>query len=241
MTKLETISHEFMKLMRGKYRLDEIGDGKDELKFKQGKKTVVTVYTHEDRYTFLIIFGRQEREKFELLRESFSPWIQACYDNAETYHDGKWMFIDVTEPRQLEEIGRLIEIKKRPNRKPFPKENALYSACGHRCDLCIHFAGMDEALRKEIEPKLNRVWGADSDWSMRCGGCLSSACYCKDEPCDQKRCAREKGLTVCRECPQYPCIHATVADLTSMIHTKVILADDVTWAILPYVPMQYGN
>ena len=34
MTILEQVSHETMKFMRGKYRLDEIGDGKDELKFK---------------------------------------------------------------------------------------------------------------------------------------------------------------------------------------------------------------
>ena len=30
--------------MRGKYRLDEIGNGKDELIFKQRKKTIVTTY-----------------------------------------------------------------------------------------------------------------------------------------------------------------------------------------------------
>lgn len=39
MNSLEKISYEIMKFMRGKYRLDEVGDGKDELKFKQGKKT----------------------------------------------------------------------------------------------------------------------------------------------------------------------------------------------------------
>lgn len=36
MNTLEQISHETMVFMRGKYRLDEIGNGKDELKFKQG-------------------------------------------------------------------------------------------------------------------------------------------------------------------------------------------------------------
>ena len=43
MTLLEQISHETMVFMRGKYRFDEIGDGKDELKFKQGQKTIVTI------------------------------------------------------------------------------------------------------------------------------------------------------------------------------------------------------
>ena len=52
MTLLEQISHETMVFMRGKYRLDEIGDGKDELKFKQGQKTIVTIYLHDDIYVF---------------------------------------------------------------------------------------------------------------------------------------------------------------------------------------------
>lgn len=50
--------------MRGKYRLDEIGDGKDVLKFMQGRRTIVTIYIHEDHYSFLIIFGKKEREHF---------------------------------------------------------------------------------------------------------------------------------------------------------------------------------
>ena len=43
LTILEQISHETMVFMRGKYRLDEIGAGKDELKFKQGTVLVYGV------------------------------------------------------------------------------------------------------------------------------------------------------------------------------------------------------
>lgn len=71
MNTLDRISHETMIFMRGKYKLDEIGDGKNELKFKQGGKTILTVYIHEDRFTFLIIYGKKERELFELKKEDF--------------------------------------------------------------------------------------------------------------------------------------------------------------------------
>ena len=64
MDMLEKVSHETMVFMRGNYRLDEIGDGKDELKFKQGQKTILTIYIHEDKFTFLVIFGKKEREIF---------------------------------------------------------------------------------------------------------------------------------------------------------------------------------
>lgn len=116
--------------MRGKYRLDEIGDGKDELKFKQGTKTILTIYLHEDKYTFLVIFGKKEQEVFEIRRHEFSKYILDYYDGSKTYHDGKWMFIDVTTLEQLEEVKKLILIKKKPNRKPFPKEKAVYTMCG---------------------------------------------------------------------------------------------------------------
>ncbi len=238
MTILEQVSHETMVFMRGKYRLDEIGDGKDELKFKQGSRTIVTIYIREDRFTFLIIFGKKERECFDARRQEFSPYILAIYDKSTTYHDGKWMSIDVVSLEQLEEVKKLILIKKKPNRKPFPKENALYSGCGQRCDLCVHYVGTSEEQRAVMEPPLSRMW-KQTDWSMRCGGCSDEACYCKEEPCHAKACASEKGLAECRECGEFPCIRATSADACSMIHTEVHYADEITWGILPYVPMQY--
>ena len=238
MNSLETISHETMVFMRGKYRLDEIGNGKDELKFKQGKKTILTVYTRKDRFTFLIVLGKKERDLFEQQKEQFSQDLRDYYDNSKTYHDGKWIFIDVTTLEQLEEVKKLILIKKKPNRKPFPAEHALYSKCGQRCDLCVHYVHLDENLRSVMLPHLIQMWGI-TDWSMRCEGCYSDHCYCKDDPCKAKVCAAQKGISECKGCRDFPCIHSTSADYRSMIHTEVHYADEITWGILPYVPMQY--
>ncbi len=239
-TILEQISHETMVFMRGKYCLDEIGDGKGELKFKQGQKTIVTVYIHEDRFTFLIIFGKKERECFEMQKSEFSKYVCDHYDNSKVYHDGKWMYIDVNTLAQLEEVKKLIFIKKKPNRKPFPKENALYSKCGQRCDLCVHYIHTSDELRTTMEGSLSKMWG-QTDWSMRCEGCYSDNCYCKDDLCNAKECASKKEVAECRECEEFPCIKATSADYRSMIHTEVHYADEITWGILPYVPMQYED
>lgn len=240
MNDLEKVSHETMVFMRGKYRLDEIVDGQDELKFKQGQKTILTIYIHEDRYIFLIIFGKKERERFEMQKSKFPQYIQDYYDNSKTYHNGKWMFMDVTALEQLEAVKRLILIKKKPNRKSFPKENAVYSKCGQRCDLCVHYADLDEELRAVMIPQLIKMWGS-TDWTMRCGGCHSDNCYCREDPCNAKSCAPRKGFSECRDCKEFPCINATSADHCSVIHTEVHYADEITWAILPYVPMQYED
>ena len=158
MDTLEQISHETMVFMRGQYRLDEIGDGKNELKFKQGKKTILTIYIHEDRFTFLIIFGKKEREVFELQKDMFSSFIRDSYNHSKTYHDGKWMFIDVTTKEQLDEMKKLIQIKKKPNRKPFPKDHAVYAQCGQRCDLFIHYTVTSDEQRLLMEPYLVKMW-----------------------------------------------------------------------------------
>ena len=247
MNTLTAISYEIMVFMRGKYRLDEIGDGKDELKFKQGAKTILTIYTREDKYIFLIIFGKKEREIFETRKDEFSQYIKDYYEKSKTYHDGKWMFIEVTTLEQLEEVKKLIMIKKKPNRKPFTKEGAVYSLCGHRCDLCIHYTGISEEQRQIYGTHVKNIWfhGKDNPESdMRCGGCGGDNWYRKDDLCDQMKCATNKGLAACVDCCEYPCRNATVADCRQKIHTDSYTADDITYGILPYMPYQmehYGG
>jgi len=240
-TEFQKVKEETMCFMRGKYVLDEVL-GKhyedDCLRFRQGKKTILSVIIHKDYYGFLVIFGKAERDKFEAIRDEFPPFIVDIYDKAHTYHDGKWMLIRVDNMEALEAVKKMILIKKKPNRKPFPKENAVYGKCGHRCDLCIHFTGgtISEEFRKELEERLTRVYD-NTDWSMRCSGCCTPGCYTK--LCNQLKCAKEKGCDACVSCEQYPCSKATAG--YAELGAKSILADDVTWGILPYVPYQYGN
>jgi hypothetical protein len=58
-TTLERVGEETMRFMRGKYLLDEGGNGADELKFRRGGKTVLTVYIREDRYDFTSFSARR--------------------------------------------------------------------------------------------------------------------------------------------------------------------------------------
>ncbi len=116
MTTLDAIHQEALTFMQDNYAPEEIIDG-NELKFRRGGKTILTVYTHEDHITFLVIFGKKEREIFEQQRDSFSSYILDYYENSKTYHDGKWMYLDVTALPQLEEIKQLVLIKRTPIRK----------------------------------------------------------------------------------------------------------------------------
>ena len=228
--------------MRGKYRLDEVAGMFYDVpcvKFRQGKKTIVSINLHKDHYVFQIILGKAEREKFEAVKHEFPIEIQELYDRERTLHDGKWLLIPVDDLQNLEVVKKMILIKKNPNRKPFSKENAVFGKCGHRCDLCVHYTGISEKFRNVLIPHLNAVYG-DSDWSMRCTGCDTADCHCYVEDygvCDPLDCLKQNQLSVCFECKKYPCERATVG--YRQLEHKNISADDVTWAILPYVPRQY--
>jgi len=256
---LQKVSEETIRFMRGKYKLDEVPwthGGIDSLKFRQGKKTILSIYIYEDRYDFQIIFGKAEREKFELIRNQFPEYIQDIYDQSKTYHDGKWMMIPVVNVKTLEAVKELILIKKAPNRKPFPKEQAIYGGCGHRCDLCVHYSGgtISDEFRSELIERVNRVYGPETPLEdaiknhFLCPGCEMAHSGDYDEKknphtkdlCEQKKCAASKGNDKCTNCTNYPCPKAT-AGWPPKIEMKHILADDVTWAILPYVDGQYGN
>ena len=250
MTALERVSGETMRFMRGKYSLDEVSNGKDELKFRGGGKTVLTVYIREDRFDFLVIFGKAEREKFEARRDEFPIEIREIYDGSKTYHDGKWMLFPVKDLDMLEAVKELVLIKKKPNRKPFPKNQAVYSDCGHRCDLCVHYMGgtVGEEFRVELRERLKRVYepensGESAFWGddmKLCDGCANGGIDGGFSLCEQKKCAADKFAGKCVCCGDYPCDKAP-AGLRGKIEAKNMLADDVTWAILPYVDGQYGN
>lgn len=235
MTDLKQVVQETVKFMRGEYLLDEKGNGKNEVKFRHGKKTILSVYIHEDRLDFLIIFGQKEREEYMKISDTFSDKVRNIYDLTKTFHDGKWMMFPVTDLDMLDDMKKLIHIKKKPNRKPLPKENAIYSNCGHRCDLCIHYSysGISDEFRKELEERLSRIYGG-TDWSMRCPGCNK-----QEGLCNAKKCAKAKEVDNCTNCKEYPC--KTVPVGYKQLESKTIYKDDITWGILPYVEKQYGN
>ena len=251
---LQKVSEETMRFMRGKYRLDEV-PGKyydvDCLKFKQGKRTILSINIHEDHYDFQIIYGKAEREKFEARLGEFPVEIQDLYLKSHALPDGLWMLIRVDNLETLEAVKEMIRIKKNPNRKPFKKDQAVHSRCGMRCDLCVHYSGgtISKELKKELQDRIAWVYdgassGGDGDWDA-CPGCgilvagQPHPCMSGDS-CTPLKCAAEKRLEKCQACAEFDSCNPEVG-YPAKIELRSISADDVTLAILPYVHEQYGN
>ena len=66
---------------------------------------------------FMIILVKDERTKVEEIRNELSPSVLETYDNVETFHDGKWVMFNITNNSIIEDLKKLLFIKRKPNRK----------------------------------------------------------------------------------------------------------------------------
>ena len=90
---------------------------KYEYKYRRGGKTLCALYARENCVGFMVILGKEERLKFEASRENYSQEVQKIYDEAHTYHDGKWMMFEPVDTSLFPDFMGLLRIKRKPNRK----------------------------------------------------------------------------------------------------------------------------
>lgn len=88
-----------------------------EYKLRKSGKTLCAFYFKENILGFMIIFGKDERAKVEQIRDELSSDVLEIYDNAKTFHDGKWVMFDITNNSITEDLKKLLFIKRKPNIK----------------------------------------------------------------------------------------------------------------------------
>ena len=105
-----------------KYEMERLWnvDGKNwiyEYKYRRGGKTLCSLYAKDNRIGFMIIFGKNKREKLEEIRDTLSDAVCRRYDEAKTYRDGKWVMFEPTDTSEFDDYMKLLAVKRKPNRK----------------------------------------------------------------------------------------------------------------------------
>lgn len=108
-------------LIEQKYNMEQMWNhgGKKwtyEYKYRRGGKILCALYAKEQTIGFMVILGKDERTKFESMREMFSNAAQKIYDETTTFHDGKWLMFELKDTSLFNDIERLLSIKRKPNR-----------------------------------------------------------------------------------------------------------------------------
>ncbi|NFL95098.1 DUF3788 domain-containing protein [Clostridium botulinum] len=88
-----------------------------EYKYCRGRKTLCALYAKENCFGFMVILGKDERVKFETNKQNYSFEVQKAYNEAKTYHGGKWMMSELIDTYLFSDMEKLLFIKRSPNKK----------------------------------------------------------------------------------------------------------------------------
>ena len=112
------IWNEFTEAIDSLYDIDKLwnkgfGDWVLEYKYRRGGKTLCTFYAKKDVANLLITYGKTERDKFDVIKESISKPLQDIYEKTKVLHDGKWLWIPLEEKAMIMDIIAMLKIKKK--------------------------------------------------------------------------------------------------------------------------------
>lgn len=119
---LYAVWNQLCALIDEKYDMDRLWNHggkawKYEYKYRRGGKTLCALYARENCVGFMVILGKDERLKFEADREHYTKEVQERSDEAQTYHDGKWIMFEPVDSSLFPDFIRLLRLKRVPNRK----------------------------------------------------------------------------------------------------------------------------
>lgn len=81
------------------------------VKLRKGSKAICTVYPRAGYFTCMISIGGKKQQEAELVLSGCDPYLQALYQSANPVNGHRWLMIDVTSQRLLEDAMRLIRVR----------------------------------------------------------------------------------------------------------------------------------
>ena len=84
------------------------------IRYRKSGKTLCSLFPEENAFSVLIVFGKKEVERATGMLINFDKDIQDIILNTEQLHDGKWLWIRVNKIEEIDDIKKLILIKRKP-------------------------------------------------------------------------------------------------------------------------------
>lgn len=87
------------------------------IRYRKSGRTLVTLYPERNGFTCLLVLGKKEVAKVELIIGELSANIKRVFEETPQLHDGRWLWIRPSSERDMESIKRILSIKRRPKPK----------------------------------------------------------------------------------------------------------------------------
>lgn len=86
------------------------------VRFRKSGRTIVSLFPEKNSFSFLIVYGKKEIDKFSSQESEFLPAIVEVFKTTKKLHDGKWLWIQVIDSTYFENLKKLIAIKRKPKK-----------------------------------------------------------------------------------------------------------------------------
>lgn len=83
--------------------------------YRKSGKSLVSIYPQQGHFIAQVVLGREQVEK--ALALPLGAKVGGMVRETPQFHDGKWLFIPADSARDIEDIERLLLLKKKPVKK----------------------------------------------------------------------------------------------------------------------------
>lgn len=80
--------------------------------YRKSGKSLVSLYPQQDRFVAQVVLGREQAGKTATL--NLGEKVRKLVDETQQRHDGKWLFIPVTDEADVMDVEKLLLLKRRP-------------------------------------------------------------------------------------------------------------------------------
>jgi hypothetical protein len=90
-----------------------------QLWFQRSRKTLVSLYPQQDGFVVQIVLGPTLVDAASQL--SLGTNVRRTLEGAQQYPEGKWLFIEVSSKEDIEDVKKLLLLKRKPGKKNIRK------------------------------------------------------------------------------------------------------------------------
>lgn len=80
--------------------------------YRKGGKSLTSLYPQQDGFVAQVVLGREQAGKVATLE--LGEKVRKLVDETQQLHDGKWLFIPVTDEADVMDVEKLLLLKRRP-------------------------------------------------------------------------------------------------------------------------------
>ena len=84
------------------------------VRYRKSKKTLCYLFPERNAFSVLIVLGSKEAVRAEDMAHKMNEAVRRVLEDTEQLHDGRWLWIRVTEASDCASLKVLLSAKKKP-------------------------------------------------------------------------------------------------------------------------------